>query len=78
MLLKLAKERGVTGVAKWFHYEQVAIDGSLDTIESLRKGMKFGPPRKLSIKASWVEHCRSPAERIQEREVVSEEDLGAA
>ncbi|KAH9205216.1 hypothetical protein DL95DRAFT_528943 [Leptodontidium sp. 2 PMI_412] len=55
-LLKLAKERGVTGVAEWFHHDQVDIDGSLDTITSLRKGMKFGPPRKLSIKASWVEH----------------------
>ncbi|KAF8846692.1 hypothetical protein BDZ45DRAFT_719281 [Acephala macrosclerotiorum] len=55
-LLKLARERGVTGVAEWFYYEQVAIDGSLDTIASLRKGMKFRPPRKLFIKTSWVEH----------------------
>jgi hypothetical protein len=26
-LLKLAKERGVTGVAEWVHHEQIAIDG---------------------------------------------------
>ncbi|PVH69171.1 hypothetical protein DL98DRAFT_578486 [Cadophora sp. DSE1049] len=45
-LLKLANERGVTGVAEWFHHAQAAIDGSLDTIASLRKGMKFGPPRR--------------------------------
>ncbi|CZR65577.1 uncharacterized protein PAC_15477 [Phialocephala subalpina] len=55
-LLKLAKDKGVKGIAEWFHHEQIAIDGSLDTIASLRKDMKFGPPRKLSIKASWVEH----------------------
>jgi hypothetical protein len=54
-LLKLAKERGVTGVAEWFHHEQVAIDGSLDTIASLRKGMKFGSPRRPSKKAFWVD-----------------------
>ena len=55
-LLKLARERGVTGVAKWFHYEQIAIDGRVDTIASLRKGMEFGLPRKLSNKASWVDN----------------------
>jgi hypothetical protein len=52
MLLKLAKERGVTGVAEWFHHEQVAIDGSMDTIVRLRKGMKFRPSRKPSVKTS--------------------------
>ena len=55
-LLKLARERGVTGVAEWFHHEQIAIDGSMDTIASLRKGMKFGLPRKPSNKASWVDN----------------------
>jgi hypothetical protein len=54
-LLKLARERGVTGVAEWFHYKQITIDGSMDTIASLRKGLKFGLPRKLSNKASWVD-----------------------
>jgi hypothetical protein len=53
-LLKLARERGATGVAEWFHYEQIAIDGDIDTIASLRKGMKFGLSRKLSNKASCV------------------------
>jgi Fungal protein kinase len=54
-LLKLARERGVTGVAEWFHHERIAIDGSIDTIASLRKGMKFGLPRKLSNEASWID-----------------------
>jgi hypothetical protein len=55
-LLKLARERGATSVAQWFHHEQIAIDGSMDTIASLRKGMEFGLPRKLSNKASWVDN----------------------
>ncbi|KAG9237290.1 hypothetical protein BJ875DRAFT_533004 [Amylocarpus encephaloides] len=57
-LLKLAKERGVKGITEWFNHEQVTIDGSPDTITSLRKGMKFGPLRKLSIKASWVDNSK--------------------
>lgn len=43
-LLKLARERGVTSVAKWFYYKQIAINGGMDTIASLRKGIKFGLP----------------------------------
>ena len=35
-LLKLAKERGVKGIAEWFHHEQITIDGSADTIAHLR------------------------------------------
>ncbi len=31
-LLKLAKEKGVKGIAEWFYHEQVTIDGNLDTI----------------------------------------------
>jgi hypothetical protein len=54
-LLKLAKERGVKGVAEWIHDEQVSIDGTLDTIANLRQGMKFREPRKLSSKALWVD-----------------------
>jgi hypothetical protein len=54
-LLKLAKERGVKGIAEWVHHEQISIDGHLDTISYLRRGMKFGVPRKLSSKASWVD-----------------------
>ena len=53
-LLKLAKERGVKGIAEWVHHEQISIDGHSDTISYLRRGMKFGLPRKLSSKASWV------------------------
>ncbi|TEY37182.1 hypothetical protein BOTCAL_0526g00030 [Botryotinia calthae] len=53
-LLKLAKDRGVKGIAEWLYYEQIAIDGSIDTIAQLRAGLKFGAPRKLSSKASWV------------------------
>jgi len=55
-LLKLAKERGVTGVAEWVHHEQIAIDGSIDTIENLRKGMEFGRSRQLPNKVSWVDN----------------------
>jgi hypothetical protein len=62
-LLKLAKERGVMGIAIWFNHEQITIDGDLDTIAHLRQDMKFGTLRKLSSKASWVdsslESCRA-------------------
>jgi hypothetical protein len=54
-LLKLAKERGVTGIAVWFNHEQITIDGDPDTISHFRRDMKFGTPRKLSSKASWVD-----------------------
>ncbi|KAH6716479.1 hypothetical protein BKA61DRAFT_574276 [Leptodontidium sp. MPI-SDFR-AT-0119] len=53
-LLKLVKERGVKGIAKWFHHEHITIDDNPDTIAHLQRGMKFGAPRKLSSKASWV------------------------
>jgi len=62
-LLKLAKERGVTGIAMWFNHKQIVIDGDPDTISHFRQDMKFGRPRKLSSKASWVdgspESCRA-------------------
>ncbi|KAH6667401.1 hypothetical protein B0J14DRAFT_178227 [Halenospora varia] len=54
-LLKLAKERGVTGIAVWFNHEQITIDGGPDTISHFRRDMKFGTSRKLSRKASWVD-----------------------
>jgi hypothetical protein len=54
-LLKMAKERGVTGIAVWFNHEQIAVDGHPDTISHFRRNMKFGTPRKLSSKASWVD-----------------------
>lgn len=54
-LLKLSKERGVTGVAEWIHHEEVSINESPDTIASLRRDMRFDSPRKLSIKSSWVD-----------------------
>lgn len=55
-LLKLAKERGVTGIAVWFNHEQIVIDGDPDTISNIRRDMKFGTPRKLSSKAFWVDN----------------------
>lgn len=54
-LLKLAKERGVTGIAVWFNHEQIVTDGDPDTISNFRRDMKFGTPRKLSSKAFWVD-----------------------
>jgi hypothetical protein len=51
-LLKLAKERGVTGIAVWFNHEQISIDGDPDMISYFRRNMKFGKLRKLSSKAS--------------------------
>jgi hypothetical protein len=54
-LLKLAKERGFTEVTEWVHNEQVTIDGTLDSIPNLRRGMKFGARRKLSSKSFWVD-----------------------
>jgi hypothetical protein len=53
--LKLAKEKGVIGIAMWFNYEQIVIDGDPDTISYFRRDMKFGRLRKLSSKASWVD-----------------------
>ncbi|KAH8585983.1 hypothetical protein B0O99DRAFT_695910 [Bisporella sp. PMI_857] len=41
-LLKLAKEKGVTGIAVWFNHEQITIDGDPDTISHLRRAMKKG------------------------------------
>ncbi len=40
-LLKLAKERGVKGIAEWFYYK-ITIDSNPDTIAYLRRGIKFG------------------------------------
>ncbi|KAH8812673.1 hypothetical protein F5884DRAFT_832286 [Xylogone sp. PMI_703] len=54
-LLKLATERGVKGIAQWFHHEQVLIDGNPDTIAGLRSSMEFEQPRKLSTKVLWVD-----------------------
>lgn len=53
-LLKLAKERSVTGIAEWFNHEQIFIDGDPDTISHLRRSMKFPAPWMLLSKASWV------------------------
>ncbi|XMA19891.1 hypothetical protein WAI453_012682 [Rhynchosporium graminicola] len=55
-LLKLAKERRVTGIAMWFNHEQITIDGDPDTISHFRRDMIFRTPRKLSSKASWVDY----------------------
>lgn len=38
--MKLAKEI-VTGIAKWFHYKQMTINRTLDTVAHLRSSMKF-------------------------------------
>jgi len=54
-LLKLAKEKGVTGTAVWINHEQIIIDGDSDTISHLRRALKFGSPRRLSKKAFWVD-----------------------
>jgi hypothetical protein len=43
-LLKLAKDRGVTGIAEWFNHKQITINGDLDTIAHLRRDMKFETP----------------------------------
>ncbi|KAG9245612.1 hypothetical protein BJ878DRAFT_533795 [Calycina marina] len=63
-LLKLAKEKGVTGIAVWFNHEQITIVGDLDTISHLRRAMKFGSPRRPSKKAFWVESGSSVAHLI--------------
>ncbi|RFU24055.1 hypothetical protein B7463_g12284, partial [Scytalidium lignicola] len=48
-------QRGVTGIAQWFHHEQVSIDEAADTIANLRGGLEFSQLRKISAKASWVD-----------------------
>jgi hypothetical protein len=60
----LAKDRGVTDIAKWFNHEQITIDDDPDTIAHLRRDMKFGTPRKLPIKASWVDSAISGSMEI--------------
>lgn len=60
-LMRLAKERGVQGVAEWFHDEPIEVDGSPDTIAHFRKGMRFEGPRKLAGKASWVQGSTEPS-----------------
>ena len=54
-LLKLAKEIEAIDIAKWLHYKQITINGTLGTVAHLRSSMEFGTPRKLSSKASWVD-----------------------
>ncbi|KAG9248789.1 hypothetical protein BJ878DRAFT_579890 [Calycina marina] len=54
-LSKLAKERGVTGITVWCNHEQISVDGDPDMISHFRRNMKFGTPRKLSSKVSWVD-----------------------
>ena len=54
-LLKLAKERGVTGIAVWFKHEAIYNGGDPDTISHFRRDMKFGKPHILPSKASWVD-----------------------
>ncbi|PQE07985.1 hypothetical protein CJF30_00011335 [Rutstroemia sp. NJR-2017a BBW] len=70
-LLKLAKERGVTGIATWFNHKQIVIDGDPDTTSHFRRDMKFGRPRKLSSKASWVDGSPESSRAIQETVVDS-------
>jgi hypothetical protein len=58
-LLKLAKDRGVTGIASWFNHEQIVLNGRQDTTATLRRDMRFEAPRKLPRKASWVDSTES-------------------
>ena len=53
-LLKLAKERGVTGIAIWFNHKQIIINSNPDTSSDFRQDMKFGMPQKLLSKAFWI------------------------
>jgi Fungal protein kinase len=77
--LKLAKERGVKGIAEWFHHEQITIDGMADTIAHLRVGLKFGAPRKLSGKSSWVDNsAESSREYSRTRSVTGRSRSSAA
>lgn len=65
-LLKLAKDRGVKGIAEWLHHELITIDGSPDTIAHLRAGLEFGAPRKLSRKATLVD-CSTECSPVYSR-----------
>ncbi|KAF7867283.1 hypothetical protein EAF04_005366 [Stromatinia cepivora] len=60
-LLRMAKEKGVTGIAVWFNHEQITIDGEPDTISHLRRAMKFGSPRRPLKKALWVDSSTEPS-----------------
>jgi len=52
---KSRRQQAGVGIAEWFYHEQITIDGNPDTVAHFRRGMKFGAPRKLSGKASWVD-----------------------
>ncbi|APA16230.1 hypothetical protein sscle_16g110000 [Sclerotinia sclerotiorum 1980 UF-70] len=53
--VEVGQREGVTGIATWFNHEQIVINSDPDTISHFRRDMKFGRPRKLSSKASWVD-----------------------
>ena len=77
-LLKLAKERGVTGIAMWFNHEQITIDDDPDTISHFRRDMKFGTPRKLSSKASWVDSSPESSRAYSKTSLRGRSGSGAA
>ena len=54
-LLKLAKERGVKGVAEWIGHQDISISGRPDTISNLRKGLRFSKLGRTLRKAAWVD-----------------------
>lgn len=70
-LLKLAKDRGVTGISDWFSHEQITIEGDMDTISHLRRAMKFGMPRRLWSKGYWVDDGTESSRTSRTKSVTS-------
>lgn len=78
-LLKLAKDRGVRGIAEWFSHDQVSIDGNLDSISQLRQNLVFGSTKRLSRKVLRPEggmECSQPStESLRGRSGASKSQL---
>ncbi|RFU31615.1 hypothetical protein B7463_g4741, partial [Scytalidium lignicola] len=74
-LLKLATERRVTGIAQWFHHEQISIDGSLDTIASLQNERNAEQNAEQNVKED--ESHKSDVLSIQEPDLDTAQPLHA-
>ena len=64
-LLRLAKDRGVNGIARWVDHQDIMMDGYYDTIANLRRGLSFRKPRKNSRGSAWLDGPASERSQSQ-------------
>ncbi|KAI9852509.1 MAG: hypothetical protein M1824_001884 [Vezdaea acicularis] len=53
-LLRLAKDRGVKGIARWVDHQDIVTGECHDTIANLRSGLSFQRPRQNSRESAWL------------------------